>query len=96
MKSVVAAATLIAAVTVAATGAAGYFALQHRDAVHRADDRLDYVQAARQEVVNILGVDFNSATNDVQRILDETGAWRATNSRRRHNPSPRPCRRRRW
>ncbi|WP_330255053.1 hypothetical protein OG874_11180 [Nocardia sp. NBC_00565] len=73
----VAAVALIAVVTIAAAGASAYFAIAHRDAVHQADERLDYVQAARQGVVNILSVDFNSANNDVKRILeDATGAWR--------------------
>ncbi|GGL13182.1 hypothetical protein [Nocardia jinanensis] len=68
---------LTAVVTVAAAGASAYFAVAHRNAVHEADRRLAYVQAARQGVVNILSVDFNSAKNDVQRILDNaTGAWR--------------------
>ncbi|WP_067663252.1 hypothetical protein [Nocardia miyunensis] len=76
-KRYLAAAALTAAVTVAAAGASVYLTVAHRNSVHEADTRLAYVQAARQGVVNILSVDFNSAQNDVQRVLDDaTGGWR--------------------
>ncbi|MDJ0441100.1 hypothetical protein QNA26_29605 [Rhodococcus qingshengii] len=54
-----------------------YLAVAHRDAEAAKAQRLAYVQAARQGVVNILSVNFNTADSDVQRILDgATGAWR--------------------
>ncbi|WP_433632663.1 hypothetical protein [Nocardia sp. CA-120079] len=67
-----------ALVAVAAAAGSGYLAHHHRTAQAASDRRLAYVQSARQEVLNVLTVHYDSADNDVQRILDDaTGQWRA-------------------
>ncbi|GGL15275.1 hypothetical protein [Nocardia jinanensis] len=71
---------IAAAVVVAIVGLIGvngYLAVGHRDAVADSEERLGYLQAARQGVVNVLTVNHNTAEDDVARILDDaTGAWR--------------------
>ncbi|MFI7670671.1 hypothetical protein [Nocardia sp. NPDC049526] len=67
-----------ALVAVAAAVGSGYLADHHRTAQAASDRRLAFVQSARQEVLNVLTVHYDSADNDVQRILDgATGQWRA-------------------
>lgn len=75
MPAVVAAAITLVAVVAGAAG--GYLALEHREARAAAAQRSSYVQVARQEVLNVLTVHFDSVDRDVQRILDgATGPWR--------------------
>ncbi len=67
-----------ALVALAAAITSGYLAHHHRAARTADDQRLAYVQAAQQEVLNVLTVHYDSAGDDVQRILDDaTGQWRA-------------------
>ncbi|WP_405136558.1 hypothetical protein [Nocardia sp. NBC_01388] len=67
---------VIAAVIVAASIVSLILANDHRAANSDTDIRLNYVQAARQEVLNILTVHYDSVDGDVQRMLDDaTGPW---------------------
>ena len=48
-----------------------------RDHSAEQDDRIAFVQAAKQGVVNMTSIDFNNARRDVQRVIDgSTGEFR--------------------
>jgi Mce-associated membrane protein len=76
-RLLIAAGAVTALVAIAAVAISGFLAVDHHDARAGQDRRLAYIQAARQGVMNILTVHFDTAQPDVQRILDDaTGDWR--------------------
>jgi Mce-associated membrane protein len=76
-RRLIGAVALVSIIALTFAGLSVFFGIEHRDARANADERLGYVQAARQGVVNILTVNFNTAPADIQRILDgATGPWR--------------------
>lgn len=63
-------------VIVAALGASGYLASEHRDVTKAKELEAEFDAAARQGVVTLTSLDFNQAQADVQRVLDNsTGAF---------------------
>jgi Mce-associated membrane protein len=72
-----AAAVLAIVVIVGLAGTSGWMVWKHRDAQHQRQLTADFTAAARQGVVSLMSLDFNSAKADVQRILDNsTGLFR--------------------
>jgi Mce-associated membrane protein len=71
----VAATTLV---TAGLLGATGYMAWQHHKAAQLRQSAAEFAAAARQDVVNLMSMDFNKAKESVQRVLDgSTGKFRA-------------------
>jgi len=71
----VAATTLV---TAGLLGATGYMAWQHHKAAQLRHSAAEFTAAARQDVVNLMSMDFNKAKESVQRVLDgSTGKFRA-------------------
>ncbi|CAN5322579.1 hypothetical protein BH09ACT8_BH09ACT8_35190 [soil metagenome] len=52
--------------------ASGYFIKQHHDAVALRDLKSQFETGARQDVVNLMSLNFNSAQVDLQRVIDST------------------------
>ncbi|OZG28871.1 hypothetical protein BH683_012335 [Williamsia sp. 1138] len=70
------AAVVLVALVVAGIGLSAYFFDKHQQADDTTAKHTAYIQAARQGVLNILSVNFNSADADIKRILDNaTGKW---------------------
>lgn len=65
-------------ITIAALlAASGWMIWQHREAQHRQQLIAEYTAAAKQSVVTLMSLNFNTAEADVQRILDSsTGEFR--------------------
>jgi Mce-associated membrane protein len=77
----VVAAALAAVVAVACTAVLIFVSVlmfnQHRDQVANDQRRAEYSAAARQSVVTLMSLDFNTAKDDVQRIIDNaTGQFK--------------------
>lgn len=72
------AAVVLAVVAIAGLAAfSGFIVWQHRAAEHQRQLDADFSAAARQGVVSLMSLNFNSAGADVQRILDNsTGQFR--------------------
>ena len=72
-------ATLIAAVaTVALLSATGYMLWQHRSAEQQRRQAAEYAATARQGVINLMSVDYTTAKDTVQRVIDgSTGRFRS-------------------
>lgn len=72
-------ATLIAAVaTVALLSATGYMLWQHHSAEQQRRQAAEYAATARQGVVNLMSVDYTTAKDTVQRVIDgSTGRFRS-------------------
>ncbi len=71
------AASLAIIVILGALAGSGYMVKQHRDAVRQRQRVAEFVAAARQGVVTLTSLDFNSAKQGVQRILDNsTGSFK--------------------
>jgi len=77
---------LLQTVAVAATtlviagllGATGYMAWQHHRAAQQSQSAAEFAAAARQDVVNLMSMDYTKAEESVQRVLDgSTGKFRA-------------------
>lgn len=70
---------LIAAVaTVALLSATGYMLWQHRTAEQQRRQAAEYAASARQGVINLMSVDYNTAKDTVQRVVEgSTGKFRA-------------------
>ena len=77
---------LLQTVAVAATtlviagllGATGYMAWQHHRAAQQNQSAAEFAAAARQDVVNLMSMDYTKAEESVQRVLDgSTGKFRA-------------------
>ncbi|MCV7228964.1 hypothetical protein [Mycolicibacterium komossense] len=52
--------------------ATGYFIKQHHDATALSDLKSQFETGARQDVVNLMSLNFNSAQTDLQRVIDST------------------------
>lgn len=52
--------------------ASGYMIKQHRDAAMKRELQSQFEAGARQDVVNLMSLNFNSAKSDLQRVLDTT------------------------
>jgi len=71
----VAATTLV---TAGLLGATGYMAWQHHQVSQQRQRAAEFAAAARQDVVNLMSMDFNKAQESVQRVLDgSTGKFKA-------------------
>ena len=71
----VAATTLV---TAGLLGATGFMAWQHHNAAKLRHSTAEFVAAARQDVVNLMSMDYNKAQESVQRVLDgSTGKFKA-------------------
>jgi len=71
----VAATTLV---TAGLLGATGYMAWQHHHVSQQRQSAAEFAAAARQDVVNLMSMDFNKAQESVQRVLDgSTGKFKA-------------------
>jgi Mce-associated membrane protein len=71
----VAATTLVIA---GLSGATGYMAWQHHTAAQQNQSAAEFAAAARQDVVNLMSMDYNKSQESVQRVLDgSTGKFRA-------------------
>ena len=71
----VAVTTLVTAGLLAATG---YMLWQHHKTAQQRHSAAEFVAAARQDVVNLMSMDYNKAQESVQRVLDgSTGKFRA-------------------
>jgi len=70
--------TTLAVLTLCALlAASGYLLWQHRQADQQRQLSAEYAAAARQGVVNLMSLNFNSAKEDVQRVLDNaTGKFK--------------------
>jgi Mce-associated membrane protein len=71
----VAVTTLVTAGLLAATG---YMLWQHHKTAQQRHSAAEFVAAARQDVVNLMSMDYNKAQESVQRVLDgSTGKFKA-------------------
>jgi len=71
----VAATTLV---TAGLLGATGYMAWQHHKSAQLRQSAAEFTAAARQDVVNLMSMDYNKAKESVQRVLDgSTGKFKA-------------------
>jgi len=63
----------VAIVAICAAGAlSGYFVAHHRNASDQRHRAFEYAAAARQGVVTLMSLDYNSAKVDVQRVIDNS------------------------
>ena len=74
--------TVIVAVTTLLTagllGATGYMVWQHQKAAELRRSAAEFTAAARQDVINLMSMDYTRAQESVQRVLDNsTGKFRA-------------------
>lgn len=67
-----AAAALVVLCTLGFSGAGGYLVWHHRQAVADQQHSAEFAAAARQSVVTLMSLNFNTAAVDVKRILDNT------------------------
>lgn len=59
-------------------GATGYMVWQHQKAAETRRSAAEFTAAARQDVINLMSMDYNKAQESVQRVLDNsTGRFRA-------------------
>lgn len=74
LKIVVLAAStlLVMAMVVALLSFSGWMIFQHRQTEHTRQLDAEYAAAARQSVVTLMSIDFNTAQEDVQRIIDNS------------------------
>jgi Mce-associated membrane protein len=76
LQTVAVAATTL--VTAGLLGATGYMAWQHHRAAQERQSAAEFAAAARQDVVNLMSMDYTKAEESVQRVLDgSTGKFRA-------------------
>ncbi|MEI7545016.1 MAG: hypothetical protein WCJ53_09365 [Mycobacteriaceae bacterium] len=76
LQTVAVAATTL--VTAGLLGATGYMAWQHHRAAQQRQSAAEFAAAARQDVVNLMSMDYTKAEESVQRVLDgSTGKFRA-------------------
>ena len=68
---------LAAAVLAGLLGLSGFWIWQHQRAAAERQQSAEFAAAARQGVINLMSIDFNSAKDSVQRVLDSsTGKFR--------------------
>jgi Mce-associated membrane protein len=73
-----AAVALTTLVTAGLLAATGYMLWQHHKTTQQRHSAAEFVAAARQDVVNLMSMDFNKSQESVQRVLDgSTGKFRA-------------------
>lgn len=66
-----------AAALIALLTATALMLWSHRDAVGQRQQAAEYTAAARQSVINLMSIDYNTADDSVQRVLDgSTGKFR--------------------
>jgi Mce-associated membrane protein len=65
-------AALVVILTVGLLGASAWMTFQHRQVVAEQQRTAEFAAAARQGVVTLMSLNFNSAADDVKRILDNT------------------------
>lgn len=76
LRTVAAAATTL--LTAGLLGATGYMVWQHQRAAETRRSAAEFTAAARQDVINLMSMDYNKAQESVQRVLDDsTGKFRA-------------------
>lgn len=69
---------LAALLTAGLLGATGYMLWQHHKESRQRHSAAEFTAAARQDVINLMSIDFNTAQDSVQRVLDaSTGRFRA-------------------
>ncbi|MFM9034156.1 MAG: hypothetical protein ACKOQ4_07690 [Mycobacterium sp.] len=69
---------LAALMTAGLLAATGYLLWQHRQETRQRQWSAEYAAAARQGVINLMSIDYASAKDSVQRVLDgSTGRFRA-------------------
>lgn len=69
---------LAALATVALLATTGYMLWQHRSADQQRRQQAEYAATARQGVINLMSVDFATAGDTVQRVIDgSTGRFRS-------------------
>jgi Mce-associated membrane protein len=66
------AAVLVILCTVGFLGASAYMVLHHRQAAEEQQRSAEFAAAARQGVVTLMSLNFNTAADDVKRIIDNT------------------------
>ncbi|BDX31162.1 membrane protein [Mycobacterium antarcticum] len=66
------AAALVILCTIGFLGASAYMVLHHRQATEQRQQSAEFAAAARQGVVTLMSLNFNSAADDVKRIIDNT------------------------
>ncbi|MCW2518530.1 MAG: hypothetical protein JWR46_1149, partial [Mycobacterium sp.] len=72
MRPKVVGAALVVILTVGLLGASAWMTFQHRQVVAEQQRTAEFAAAARQGVVTLMSLNFNSAADDVKRILDNT------------------------
>jgi Mce-associated membrane protein len=65
-------AALVVVLTVGLLGASAWMTFQHRQVVAEQQRTAEFAAAARQGVVTLMSLNFNSAADDEKRILDNT------------------------
>lgn len=69
---------LAALLTAGLLGVTGYMVWQHQKDSRQRHSAAEFTAAARQDVINLMSIDFNTAQDSVQRVLDaSTGRFRA-------------------
>ncbi len=72
LRPLVVAAALLLLLLCAALGASAYITKEHRTTEQDRQHAAEYAAAARQGVVNLMAINFNTAEADVQRVLDNS------------------------
>jgi Mce-associated membrane protein len=74
----VAAVGIAALLTAGLLAGTGYMVWQHQKSSQHRHDAAEFSAAARQDVINLMSIDYNTAEDSVQRVLDgSTGRFRA-------------------
>ena len=69
---------IAALLTAGLLAATGYMVWQHQKISQQRHTAAEYTAAARQDVINLMSIDYNTAQDSVQRVLDgSTGRFRA-------------------
>ena len=72
------AAGIAALLTAGLLATTGYMAWQHQKNSRQIHSAAEFTAAARQDVINLMSIDYNTAEDSVQRVLDgSTGRFRA-------------------
>ena len=72
------AAGIAALLTAGLLATTGYLVWQHQKISQQRHSAAEFAAAARQDVINLMSIDYNTAQDSVQRVLDgSTGRFRA-------------------
>ena len=72
------AAGIAALLTAGLLATTGYLVWQHQKSSQQRHSAAEFAAAARQDVINLMSIDYNTAQDSVQRVLDgSTGRFRA-------------------